>query len=76
MKASELLNKTPGWFRRDAERYGASVDLRNSSGYKDLMGADFFVFFRDPVNADGEEDGWKWQVRRVDGLVNFTATKR
>ena len=76
MNAKRLLEAAPQWFQSDARRYGASVDLRTTSGYKALMGTDFFAFFRDPDNADGEADGWKWSVRRVDGLINLTVTKR
>jgi len=56
--ASTLLNAAPAWFQRDANRFGASVDLRESSGYKKLMGDAFFRFFRNPANCEGEEDGW------------------
>ena len=72
-KAANLLNAAPGWFRKDARRCGASVDLRESSGYKKLMGDAFFRFFRSPANCEGEDGEWKWHVRRVDGLVNLTA---
>jgi len=74
--ASTLLNAAPAWFQRDANRFGASVDLRESSGYKKLMGDAFFRFFRNPANCEGEEDGWKWHVRRVDGLINLTVKKK
>jgi len=74
-EATELLNAGPGGFQRDADRFGASVDLRHSSGYEALMGKAFFRFFRNPTNCDGEEGEWKWTVRRVDGLVNLTAWK-
>jgi len=76
MDVVKLLESAPGWFQREARRFGTSVDLRYSSGYLALMGQEFFDFFRNPVNCEGEAGGWKWQVRRVDGLINFCATFR
>lgn len=72
-EAAKLLNAAPAWFQRDANRHGASVDLRESSGYRQLMGDAFFRFFRTLTNCEGEDDGWRWTVRRVDGLINLTA---
>lgn len=74
MNPVELLENAPSWFQREARRFGTSVDLRESSGYRKLMGDSFFDFFRNPINCEGEKDGWKWLVRRVDGLINFCAT--
>lgn len=73
MKAKKLLDAAPDWFQRDADRYGATVDLRDSSGYRELMGDEFFEFFRAPANYEGMDGDWKWTVRRVDGLINLYA---
>lgn len=71
-EAEGLLDAAPEWFQRDARRHGAGVNLRCPE-YRKLMGEAFFRYFLVLEHCEGEAGKWRWQVRRVDQLINLIA---
>ena len=71
--AVKLLEKAPSWILD-----GSCIDLRNpGGGYWEVLGNEFCSFFSQYENSIGNNvNGWNWQVRRIDGLVNLIIWKQ
>jgi len=70
-KAGILLEQTPNWVKRNANRLGGCSIPLTDKGYKELLGAEFCNYFLCSENYEGKSGAWRWSLRRVDELRNL-----